>query len=201
MLPASDDGGGGADVEVGLGDQDTLLGMGGGVGGGGERPFDAPLEVWNEYVRVMKPRDAGLHEQERKLIRDALKVATLDECKGAIRGCYASDFHMKRNGKGGSRKFNRLSDILRGKQGKKTTREQIDFLLEIAEKAGVKSGVSSVDPARLRAAKRDVLDAHEFPGDTRIVERGAQAKAWLQEQGYKVEQEGERITFVPPSPA
>lgn len=160
--------------------------------------FDAPREVWAEYVRVMSPRDAGLHEQERKLIRDALKVATIEECKSAIRGCAASDFHMKRGPRTGSRKFNRLSDILKGKRGGKTTREQIDMFLEIAEKAGVKSGVTSVDPGRLSRAKRDVLDATEFPGDPRIVEKADEARQWLQEHGIKVEQDGSRTTFVLP---
>lgn len=173
--------------------------MGGGVGGGGERKFDPALEVWKHYAQVMKPRDGGLHDQERKLINQALKVATLDECKRAIDGCYASDFHMKRNGKGASRKYNRISDILKGKQGKKTTREQIDMFLEIAERSGVKSGVASVDPGRLRSAKRDVWDAQEFPGDARIVERAQAARQWLAEQGYGIEQQGEQITFVPPA--
>lgn len=201
-LAAFADGGKGADVEVdppGLtldvndGAQTTL------VARATREKFDPAFEVWAHYVQVMKPRDAGLHAQERKLINAALKVATIDECKRAIDGCYASDFHMKRNGKGASRKYNRISDILKGKQGKKTTREQIDMFLEIAERSGVKSGVASVDPGRLRAAKRDVWDAQEFPGDARIVERAQVARQWLAEQGYGIDQQGEQITFVPPA--
>lgn len=162
-------------------------------------------KVWACYVEVMKPRRREAGVDERKIIADALKVATADECCAAIRGCHASDWHMGRDQRTRGKSYKTLSHILKGKrpnernpQGR-TTRETIDMFLELGAKRGIESHVPSVDPVRLRQAKQDVRDAHEFPGDRHTVERGTKARRWLQEQGYKVEQEGERLTFVPPT--
>jgi hypothetical protein len=152
---------------------------------GGAGGFDPVAEVWSHYCSVMKPRNPGLDAQARALIRDALKVATLSECKRAIDGCAASPFHMGENER--NRKYNRLSQILKGKRGIRTLREQIDMFLDTAEKSGLPSGVTSADPGRVSAAKRDVIDAFDFPGDDQVQERGTQARRWLEEQGFKIE--------------
>lgn len=144
-------------------------------------------DVWDEYVRVMEPRRKEAGDEERRIIREALKVATADECKAAIRGCKASAFHMGDNDR--RKKYNALSQILKGKRGGKTTREQIDMFLEIAARSGVQSRVTSADPARVRQAKRDVLDAYEFPGDENVVARGEESASWLAAQGFKIEYE------------
>lgn len=178
-------------------------GLEGGGGGNQIEPDDA-LAVWAVYVATMKPRgvtDQVLPAQERKLINEALKVATVQECSTAIRGCFASDFHMQRgryaNAKG--RRYNRLSDILRGKQGKRTTRESIDLFIEYTAKSGGQSSGTSVDAAKLRQAKQAVRDHAEFPGDENVADRGRRAEAWLIQQGFTVSREGEQITFVPPA--
>lgn len=161
-------------------------------GGVGEtKPSDVEL-VWAHYVEVMKPRKRDLDPEGRKIIRDALKVATVAECCRAIDGCASSDHHMGR-AIGTRRKYNSLSQILKakrpggpyGRQGQ-TTRERIDFFIDLAEKAGLPSGVTSADPARLRSAKREVLDAWEYPGDESVVRRGEEAAAWLEQQGIQV---------------
>lgn len=166
-----------------VGEQQALLTPEGGVGGT-KSAFDPVKEVWDHYVAVMKPRNAGLDPQARAIIRDALKVATLSECKRAIDGCKASPFHMGENDR--RKKYNRLSQILKGKRGGKTTREQIDMFLETAENAGLPSGVTSADPARVNQAKRDVLDAFDFPGDEHVVRRGEASRQWLMEQGFTI---------------
>lgn len=148
--------------------------------------------VWAHYVEVMKPRKREPDPEGRKIIRDALNVATVVECCRAIDGCASSDHHMGR-ALGTRRKYNSLSQILKAKraggpygaQGQ-TTRERVDFFLDLAEKAGLPSGVTSADPARLRSAKREVLDAWEYPGDESVVRRGEESAAWLEQQGIQV---------------
>lgn len=95
-----------------------------------------PVEaIWEHYVKVMAPRSKKLDPEGRKIINAALKVATAAECVGAITACSRSDFHMRRGqyaGRSGP-KFNKLTHILKGKRGGKTTREQIDMFLDMLE--------------------------------------------------------------------
>lgn len=160
-------------------------------------------QVWATYVDLMQPRRKDIDAEGRQIIRAALQVATVNECQGAIAGCRSSSFHMGQNDRG--KKYNALGQILKSKRGGRTTREQIDFFLDLADKSGAstgsQSGVTSVDPATVRQAKRDVLDAWEFPGDPTVVKRGKESEEWLVEQGWRVEREAEggQPTFVPPS--
>lgn len=157
------------------------------AGGRARDKPDLEAEVWEHYVSVMRPRNVALDRQTRGVIREALKVATLDECKLAINSCEASDFHMKRPGSGNDRrKFNSISHILKGKRGQRTTREQIDFFLDLAEKSGVQSGLPSGDPARINGAKQDIRDAHEMPGDEHVVTRGKASEDYLTMLGWKI---------------
>jgi hypothetical protein len=157
--------------------------------------------VWAHYVEVMKPRNRELDPQARGVIRDALKVATEVECKDAITGCAKSTFHMGQNDR--RKRYNALSQILKGKRGGRTTREQIDFFLDVAEKAGarsgVQSGVTSASSGKISQARRAVLDAWEFPGDGLVVSRGEEAARWLRAQGWRVVLgDGERPRFIAP---
>lgn len=151
--------------------------------------LDDVRRVWACYVDTMEPRHTELDPESRAVIRDALKVASADECCTAILGCKASAFHMGDNDR--RRKFNRLTQILKGKRGGKTTREQIDMFLETAEKRGVQSDGTSADPAMVSQRKREVLDAYEFPGDEVVVERAKGSAAWLRDQGWLVEYDEE----------
>lgn len=191
-------GGKGGAVEVDP--QQALLGEDTEAGGGSPRggsAFDPVPEVWAHYCGVMKPRNAGLDAETRKVIREALKVATVDECKRAISGCAASDFHMGKNDR--NRRYNAVTQILKGKRGGRTTRENIDFFLDLAEKSGVQSGVPSGDTGSINAAKRDVLDAWEFPHDEHVQNRGRESGEWLTAQGWKVGQDDAgRPTFQAP---
>lgn len=122
--------------------QNNDQGMGG-VGGNPPGLFDdttdgAPVvedteervtAVWGCYVETMAPRRTDLLPAERKIIKDALKAATANECCMAIIGCSRSAFHMGDNDR--KRKYNRLSQILKGRQGKETTRERIDYFIDI----------------------------------------------------------------------
>lgn len=158
-------------------------------GGVGEGEAAPSLIVWEHYVEVMAPRNEELDAESRKIICDALKVATVEECCRAIDGCAASAWHMGQNGR--QRKYNRLGQILKARRAgqfgqAQTTRERIDFFLDMADKSGLPSGLTSVDPARLRQAKREVMDAWEYPGNEGAVARGEEAAAWLEQQGVAV---------------
>lgn len=160
-------------------------------------------DVWAWYCEVMKPRNDELDSETRQIIKSALKVATAQECKDAISACERSDFHMNRPGSGNDRrKFNQVSQILKGKRGGQTTRERIDFFLELGEKAGLQSGVPSGDPGRITSAKQDVRDAQEMPGDVHVAKRGAESEEYLVGLGWRIERdEAGWPTFRPPGGA
>lgn len=95
-------------------------------------------DVWATYVAVMKPRGRGadLDAESRKLIREALEVADVEELQRAIETCERSDFHMKR-GKHSTRpgaKYNKLPQIIKARRGRnETTRSRIEWWLEKAD--------------------------------------------------------------------
>lgn len=152
-------------------------------GGVGEGPSDVD-RVWATYVLVMEPRRKELDPDSRKIIREALKVASVAECDTAIRGCKASAFHMGQNDR--QRKYNKLSQILKGKRGGRSTREQIDFFVEIADANGVTTAGVAVDGAKLSRCKQAVMTAWEFPADDLAAAAGAEARLWLAENDIEV---------------
>lgn len=89
--------------------------------------------VWAVYLDLMKPRRKEPDEGQRRVMTDALKVASVEECCEAVEKCAASDFHMKRGQyakrKGG--RYNQLSRILKGRRGKESTRERIEWWLDL----------------------------------------------------------------------
>lgn len=139
--------------------------------------------VWERYAAVMEPRRKEPGADERKIIREALKVATVEECERAIDGCGASAFHMGDNDKG--RKYNALSQILRGKRGRQTVRERIDYFIDLAEKGGrVTAQFPSEDRALVMERIAEVQRGHRSQNaDT--VQRAKDAEAWLRQRGIK----------------
>lgn len=146
-------------------------------------------EVWAHYVRVLKPREKTAGDEERKIIREALRVATVAECKRAIDACASSGFHMGENDK--RRKYNSLSQILKAKPPRYTTRERIDFFLDLAASPARAGFDPTGDPARIAQAKQDVLDGLAFPGDALVVSKGEEAAAWLVQQGWQIDKDPE----------
>lgn len=140
-------------------------------------------EVWLVFKDTMKPRRAEPDADDLKTINAALKVRDVELCKKAIYGCAASDWHMGRDAQTKGKKYNKLSQILKGKRGGKTTGEQIDMFVEIAEKTERKSGVPSADSARIDRRKQEVRDMHAMAGDPTVVERGQRAEEWLRQLG------------------
>jgi hypothetical protein len=83
-------------------------------------------------------RGTVLHEDERRILRQALAAGTAAELKDCIRACAHSDFHMKRGvyAKGGAKerkggKYNSLGHIFKPRTTKgQTWRSRIEFWLE-----------------------------------------------------------------------
>lgn len=90
--------------------------------------------VWACFVDTHQPRRKEAGAEERKIISAALKVATVEECCQAIMGNKRSAFHQGHNDR--SRKYNRISQILKGRQGKETTRERIDYFIDLYSAGG-----------------------------------------------------------------
>lgn len=164
----------------------------GGVGETNPQLIDEAADVWKHYLEVYpQTRSKDLDAETRKIINAALKVATVDECNRAIDGNKGSAFHQGQNAR--RKRYTRISHILRGKRSIRTTREQIDLFLDLAEKSG---SVAAPDDARVSAARRAVLDAIEFPGDEQASQRGDEAEAWLIQNGWKIVDDGNHVEFL-----
>jgi len=118
-----------------------------------QEPKGAEGEVWTHYLSAFNPRRKEPDEGQRKIIRDALTVASVEECRRCIDACAASDFHQQRgDGQKAGRKHNRIGDILKPKRasqygGGYTQRERIDFWLDRAAESG---GLTEEERDRIR---------------------------------------------------
>lgn len=141
--------------------------------------------VWAHYVKVMEPRSDIAGEDARRIIRNALKVATVEECKRAIDGCAASEFHMGKNER--QKKYNKIGQILKGRPRRnETTRDRIDFFLDKADASALGiAEIPSVDAAIVMQKVSEVRHAHRVPDDQEVVERAEQAQEWLQTHGIQ----------------
>lgn len=144
--------------------------------------------VWAHYLSMPGKQQRDLPSQERRVINESLKVATEDELIRAISMCFRSDYHMKtgRYKDRPGQKYDKLTQIIRGRQGKDTTRERIDFWLERETTAVAGSGVTSADPAVIARRKQDVQRGHRLKGDAIAVRKATEAEAWLREHGITV---------------
>jgi hypothetical protein len=146
--------------------------------------------VWAGYVELMKPRRIAAGEEERLIIRNALRACdpemAVDELVACIRACAESDYHMKRaqysTRKG--QKYNSLGKILkpRPRLGE-TQRSRIDWWLDRAKSTGV-AGFPSADPAIVGQRQLEVRHGHESD-NFEMVEKAKVAEGWLREHGIE----------------
>jgi hypothetical protein len=136
--------------------------------------------VWAAYVATMKPRRTAIGSQERQVIQRALREASEDECVRAIRGCSKSRHHMGDNDRG--KKYNQLTNILKGKSNGRTLREQIDLMLSYDE-ASVSGERPSGEAAEIQAAKIDVMKYGVYDNDSLAQSLTAKAGARLAVHG------------------
>lgn len=92
--------------------------------------------VWSHYCKAMNRKShLVLEDRTRRVIRDALKVATVEEVCCCVDACAGSDYHMKR-GRHASRnggRYNTVGQILKPKPTKgESQRDRIDWWLEYA---------------------------------------------------------------------
>jgi hypothetical protein len=155
-------------------------------------PLTPTNRIWSFYVETMKPRRKELGPQERQVIERALKEATEEECIRAIRGCAKSRWHMGDNDHG--KKYNQLTNILKGKRNGRTLREQIDLMLDI-DKANDSAELPSGELAEIEAAKRTIRQYAAYIGELpqRFV---AEAREKLMAHGIEVT----IIQHEPPTP-
>jgi len=142
--------------------------------------------VWAVYVAVMNPRHKEAGEDDRLIIRAALKAGTPEELMTCIQTCEQSDFHMKRGQhaarKGG--KHNALGKILKPRpRYEETQRSRIDWWLDRANPAAV-AGFPSADAAIVSQRQVEVQRGHQS-GDSEMVKKGEDAEAWLATHGFE----------------
>lgn len=153
--------------------------------GDGGKPQDAVNRVLACYASQFSARKWSA--EDRREVRAALEVASVEEIEEAIKGNRLSGFHQGENDKG--KKYNTLGHIIRPKQGKRTRRENIDMFREIFQKAKATTGGSikaqGADPAVITTRKEEVRRAFRLQHDQEAQERGRRAEAWLREQGIE----------------
>lgn len=126
-------------------------------------------KVWDHYrtqrtanVQRASELPAAPPVDETKIIREALKVATVAECCKAIDGLFGSDFHQQRGeGKKAGRRHTRLSDVLKAKRASQhgsgyTLRERIDFFCERRDQQ-LHAGGKDQEDWRQRSAREQGL--------------------------------------------
>ena len=147
------------------------------------------------YDETFRPQKWG--EDDRREVRAALQVATVEQLQKAIKGNRASDYHQGSNER--RKKYNTLSHIIRGKQGKKSRREQIQYFIDIYEKAAATRGhvKSDVDPAIAATRKEEVRRAHRLQHDQEAQERGRRAEEWLAQQGIETQRNSDGYPLWP----
>lgn len=142
--------------------------------------------VWAAYVAVMKPRQQQVGDDERLVIRAALKVATPEELITCIEECERSDYHMKRgqyiNRKGQA--YKSLAKILKPRpRREETQRSRIDWWLDRANDSGV-AGFPSADHAIVSQRQVEVQRGHHSD-DPEMVRKANDAEAWLATHGIE----------------
>jgi hypothetical protein len=121
-------------------------------------PTEDALKVVTRHRELMKPRRQAPDNDELRIVKAALKVATVDELIVCVEECHASDFHMKR-GRHKSRRggrHNTLGKILKPRPTKgETQRARVDFWLDKREeRVSADSTSSSRSGSYSEAAKR-----------------------------------------------
>lgn len=148
-------------------------------------------EVGAAYIATMNPRSKDLADDERIIIRNALRVATAEELIICIVTCEASDYHMKRGiyAKGAAKerqggKYNSLGKILKPRpRREETQRSRIEWWLDRADSSGV-AGFPSADAAIVSQRQVEVQRGHQS-GDPEMVKKAKDAEAWLADHGIE----------------
>lgn len=154
--------------------------------------------VWTAYVELMKPRRTAAGEEERVIIRTALRACdpetAVEELVTCIRTCAESDYHMKRaqHSTRKGQKYNSIGKILkpRPRLGE-TQRSRIDWWLDRAKSTGV-AGFPSADPAIVGQRQLEVQRGHGSD-NSETVGKAKVAEGWLKDHGIETIRAGDGL--------
>jgi hypothetical protein len=144
-------------------------------------PTDVEV-VWSYYVQVFKASRQTLDDKRRTIIRNALKIRTVDECKRAIDGLSVSPFHNGDNEQ--RKKYLGIRYALSG-IGKESNDERIDKMVDVADAHGgvVRGGKLPSDHPRIQRWLANVRTS--LRSQTEMT-RGRESLLSLRENGYDV---------------
>jgi hypothetical protein len=137
------------------------------------------LEVWEHYVRVMAATRQELNAVRLRVIRNALKVRSVAECKRAIDGLRVSPWHNGENDNG--TKYLDIRYALKGLKNGESDDERIDSMGERAPAHGLAPNLP-----RNVAIRLDNYQRYLASGKTREKRRSLESRAELEEMGYTV---------------
>lgn len=166
---------------------DLAEGVGGGAvsENGKEEEKATPLppeitEVWAHYVQVFNAERQELNKARIRVIKNALKVRSVAECKRAIDGLAVSPHHNGENAQ--NTKYLDIRYALKGNtQRGESDEERIDRMGELAPAHGLPANLPRKVAIRLDNYRRYLAS-----GRTREERRSLESKAELEEMSYVV---------------
>jgi hypothetical protein len=140
--------------------------------------------VWTYYVEKFNATRQVLDSKRKTIIRNALKVRSLDECKRAIDGLYVSEHH---NGgpHGTGKKYLGIQYALKGR-GDNSTDTWIDHMIDVADAHGGISGVHGSLPRDHPRILRNLEYVRYAWKNQAEKQRGREGLNKLREYGYNV---------------
>jgi hypothetical protein len=149
-----------------------------------ERETSPVDEVWSYYVEVFNATRQVLDSTRKTIIRNALKVRTIEECKRAIDGLSVSPWHNGDNPQ--RKKYLGIRYALSGNERtKKSADEVIDDMIDLADEHGgvIRGGKLPTDHPRIKRWLENVRYALRNRAE---LTRGREALNALREHGYDV---------------
>jgi hypothetical protein len=108
-------------------------------------------EVWDHYVALFNAKRMRLDVKRQRIIRNALKVRSVEECKRAIDGLRVSEHHNGGPG-GNGPKYLDIRYALKG-IGAESDDARIDKMISVADSYGPKPGTKDSERAERRFEK------------------------------------------------
>lgn len=146
-------------------------------------PLPPEERIFAYWAKIMKHPKAKLDTARRRVIANALKHSSPDECARAILGCARSDFHMARGQYQGQTRYDKLSVILKN-------REQVEAMMDRAPQTPTLSASGALDlsvtDAKINEHKLNVRAAHDLAGSGDAKRRSDESERWLHEHGIRV---------------
>lgn len=154
---------------------------------------DGVQRVWDEYVELFDAGRQTLNAHRRRDITNALKLRPIATVLKALHGLRISPHH---NGENERRtQYLDIRYALRGNSRLgESPEERIDKMAALApENGAVGWQDSGLSDERIRTLVDEVEQAIELPGNESIKRRGIEAKARLEQAGFKLTRHGTKV--------